>query len=879
MRRPSRATAVTVLTAVSVILGVVGNFVGNPVADLAPISLRWLAFPLLVLATGAIIVVGQSFSALQVDATTTSPRLRRTALLLTAISGALATIGGILSGVVTASLPAGHRPWSLALFFMLAAITIMVSLALYALQTSRDTVYRDRFGFLRSRHEQYRKDKEAALGDGDAEWIPIRLRDEPSAVSPGGEHIGPHKARQAHAQQRAQPTNQPTDPEDATPVHTDIMRAYRAAQGQLLILGPSGGGKSTILVELALRLAREAQLDEQQPIPVIFNLSGWALERAPLEDWMSRELVYKYGLERSLAAAWVTRGAIAPLLDGLDEGRTDDARDACIQAINDYHAQCLNIPLVVCSRVAEYSQRTITLALQAAVVVEPLTDAQIEAYLARGGQHAAGLITRVRGDAKLRAAVRTPLILYLVKRAYGSRPDDAKMGEEDAAAWRQRLVGDYVAATLQRPRRREDPGSYTPGEVTAALTWLAAQMIARLKQARGLHRQYLQRLEFQRLEFQRLEFQRQERQERQEPQTPELLRLWERANSPRARRSPPLEGDLPSLSLDASWHSAQLAQARRSPPREVDFSPPLLDTSWLSAPARTWYALIQMIVGISWRVALGVIAGLIAGQVFGAPAGILFGLGIALGFHWFISNTQLAMVYLNTIPWLIMGIVTGLVFGGVCGVSAGLCAGLLGGATVGVITGVGVGVIGFVFAAAWALLLAGGTAWELIPALVVAMLIDGAFAYFWRSGLPLALVLGLLPGMIFNVVGVYITEAFSFVLDVVFDVLDDAFHVSYANQQRLRGALQRVVVRWTLWLGGTAPLRLDRFLDFAVDRALLKKIGDSYQFFHPIFLDYFAALGGVTATTEPEQPARAKSGAKRTRAPRSQPASEQVNAD
>src|SRR5215470_70591 len=106
---------------------------------------------------------------------------------------------------------------------------------------------------------------------------------------------------------------------------------------------------------------------------------------------MVEQIAQTYDIPHKVSEAWVQDEQILPLLDGLDE-MEEAARPACIAAINAYHQRHLT-PLVVCSRTAEYesmasSQR---LRLQSAVVIRPLTSAQVEAVLVRAGEAVAGL--------------------------------------------------------------------------------------------------------------------------------------------------------------------------------------------------------------------------------------------------------------------------------------------------------------------------------------------------------------------------------------------------------------------------------------------------------------------------------------------------------
>jgi len=87
----------------------------------------------------------------------------------------------------------------------------------------------------------------------------------------------------------------------------------------LLILGKPGTGKTTMLLELAEKLLERAERDIGHPIPVVFNLSTWAVERRALADWLVDELNQRYRVPLKQAEMWVGGGQVLPLLDGLDE--------------------------------------------------------------------------------------------------------------------------------------------------------------------------------------------------------------------------------------------------------------------------------------------------------------------------------------------------------------------------------------------------------------------------------------------------------------------------------------------------------------------------------------------------------------------------------
>ena len=59
--------------------------------------------------------------------------------------------------------------------------------------------------------------------------------------------------------------------------------------------------------------------------------------------------------------------------------------------------------------------------------------------------------------------------------------------------------------------------------------------------------------------------------------------------------------------------------------------------------------------------------------------------------------------------------------------------------------------------------------------------------------------------------------------------------------------IQHLVLRILLWKSRDAPWNYTRFLDYAYERILLRKVGGGYVFVHRLLLEYFASLDEVTA--------------------------------
>src|SRR5712692_6996106 len=88
--------------------------------------------------------------------------------------------------------------------------------------------------------------------------------------------------------------HKPNGPAHLLPVGTRITQVYDHAGGELLILGEPGAGKTTLLLELARDLLKRAGQDDIHPMPVILNLSSWAVKRQSIAEWLVEELNDKY---------------------------------------------------------------------------------------------------------------------------------------------------------------------------------------------------------------------------------------------------------------------------------------------------------------------------------------------------------------------------------------------------------------------------------------------------------------------------------------------------------------------------------------------------------------------------------------------------------
>lgn len=125
--------------------------------------------------------------------------------------------------------------------------------------------------------------------------------------------------------------------------HYDI---FKTSNGQLLIVGGKGTGKTHVLLELASDLIAAAEQSETNPIPFIFYLKSWANERHSIEDWMISELEAHYLCPETQSRDWITSYQILPLFDGLDEV-PHHYREQCVREIKRFLTKYLRTRFVM----------------------------------------------------------------------------------------------------------------------------------------------------------------------------------------------------------------------------------------------------------------------------------------------------------------------------------------------------------------------------------------------------------------------------------------------------------------------------------------------------------------------------------------------------
>lgn len=255
------------------------------------------------------------------------------------------------------------------------------------------------------------------------------------------------------------------------PPNTRIIDVFDEAGGSLLILGEPGSGKTTMLLELARQLIARAQADPLQPIPVVFNLSSWAEKRLPLAKWVVEELNTKYGVAKEIAQRWVGNDNLILLLDGLDEVAAKN-RDECIAAINQLPQSFMGAQ-VVCCRCFEYKALTTRLHFQNCVVLQELTLERVYLYLAQLGPEASGLRGIIEQQAQLQALACSPLMLSIMLMVYQDLSSGAVELSASEDLVREYLLAAYVKRMFERRGVSKD---FSPEQTIKWLSFLAKTM-------------------------------------------------------------------------------------------------------------------------------------------------------------------------------------------------------------------------------------------------------------------------------------------------------------------------------------------------------------------------------------------------------------------
>jgi hypothetical protein len=602
----------------------------------------------------------------------------------------------------------------------------------------------------------------------------------------------------------------------ALPHGTSIGELFDRYEGALLILGEPGGGKTTLLLQLARELLAHAEWNPGFPMPIVFNLSSWGKARKPLTDWIVDELNAKYDVPRKLSQAWVSEDQVTLLLDGLDEVEPAQ-RAACVKAINSFRQEHGFVRIAVCCRADDYEALPEQLRLRGALRVEPLTQEQIDEYLTHGGETLAGLRVAIQQDETLNEMARTPLLLGVMISIYQGQPVNALLEQGTVGNQQTRLFAAYVNQMFVR--RGADP-RYSPEQTMRWLSWLARGM-----QLQGQSLFLIERLQPNWLSKGMGQVQ---------------YALLDRLGG--GLTAGFLTGLINGLLTGpvSGLLNGVAAGLLTGLFGGVDDVPRRIHRLWrISTNSLIGGAVVGLISGL--------VAGMIAGMAYGLPIGVFYGLigGLAGALTWRPHIQPRRIIVVERLRWSWQkawrsAVTIGVLFG-LGGLLIGFILshidprvgilGLVGGPSIGLVFGLVATLIAALFgglehdgiaetispnqgirrSARWFVL--GVSAFSLVGGLVGVLVNGGSDLFFGL--LFVGLLIGLIVGLAYG---------------------------GYA-------CLSHLALRIVLWRSGAIPWDYAAFLDYCAQRIFLRKVGGGYIFVHRLLLEYFAALPDSSDTT------------------------------
>jgi len=306
---------------------------------------------------------------------------------------------------------------------------------------------------------------------------------------------------------------------------------------RVLLLGAPGSGKTTTLLKLAQKYYEQAQEDPNAGIPLLFNLSLWGrkeressysnqsfqskgskdkqsnTKHPDFDDWLIKMLdeTPGTGVSKAVASKWIKEGKVVLLLDGFDEA-DETLRARLLNVINDYLQLKPNVDMtvIICSRLIDYEALVNTTStkflLDTAVILQPLTEQQIENYIDAAKTPA--LHKMIAEDDELKEMAQTPLNLSLMVIAYGR--GDVELPKSDGQLQlnlrRHHLFETFIDEMMQRQARRatgsrlipdsdyhrniNPPTEYSREQVNRYLGWLSSKMSQRSRTSFRLNNLY-----------------------------------------------------------------------------------------------------------------------------------------------------------------------------------------------------------------------------------------------------------------------------------------------------------------------------------------------------------------------------------------------------
>ncbi len=254
-----------------------------------------------------------------------------------------------------------------------------------------------------------------------------------------------------------------------------LLTVFDEMDNCFLLLGEPGSGKTITLCELVRELILRARTNENQPIPVFLRLATWCSKDGyDLKGWIDEQIHIKYGLGQTHIDGLEKRGLLL-LLDGLDEVRSEE-QSSCVEAINNYCAKEGWINIVVTCRLAEYtglrcSQTELSIPKNQIINILPIDTKEINQFLK--------ILDRVGVDVEhlqsLLKNISTPLMTDVILQTFEGKSEGDLKHIQLSDIWENYILRKYE----DENNRCQIVGSSPPYklmDIKKWLKWLSQQL-------------------------------------------------------------------------------------------------------------------------------------------------------------------------------------------------------------------------------------------------------------------------------------------------------------------------------------------------------------------------------------------------------------------